>query len=286
MRTTFLALALALGAAVLPAPARAQGPKDAGKRDAEPKADGKKPRAPGGKAADGTLGASEVEAQRHFQAARDLYAQGAYRQAIVELEAARGFDPRSKELVFNLGVVHEKLADIPKALEFFRMYLGMDPDDEERARGEAYVRRLEGAKGEVAPKVVRLEAPKPSVLPPPPSPPVTVRGVVDGWTLVAAGATVVFVGAGTALGVSAVTSKPSSGFVTGKDGSYSDLVARTDSAHTQGVVADVFFGAGIAAAAATAILYFGRTRTEAPPRVTPLPVAGPGGAGVSFVGRF
>src|SRR5258708_27605718 len=57
-------------------------------------------------------------ARKHFERARAYYGQGAYRDAITELEAAHALDPNAKDLVFNLGVVHEKLADIDEALKW------------------------------------------------------------------------------------------------------------------------------------------------------------------------
>ena len=53
---------------------------------------------------------AHAEAQRHFAKARELYGQGNYRDARLELLEAKRLDPTSKELVFNLGIVDEKLA--------------------------------------------------------------------------------------------------------------------------------------------------------------------------------
>ena len=78
--------------------------------------------------ADETSPANVAAARKHFDKARADYAQGAYREAIGELEAAHALDPNAKDLVFNLGVVHEKLGDIDEALKWFRLHLEWNLD--------------------------------------------------------------------------------------------------------------------------------------------------------------
>ena len=99
--------------------------------------------------ADETSPANVAAARKHFEKARADYAQGAYREAIGELDAAHALDPNAKDLVFNLGVVHEKLADIDDALKWFKLYTSMNLTPTERDRADAYVKRLEGAKKEL-----------------------------------------------------------------------------------------------------------------------------------------
>ncbi|MGH7440856.1 MAG: tetratricopeptide repeat protein, partial [Polyangiaceae bacterium] len=93
--------------------------------------------------------ANAAAARRHFDKARTFYEQGQYHEAIGELDTAHALDPSAKDLVFNLGVVHEKLGDIDDALRWFRLYAGMSLTPQESDRAEAYVRRLEGARREV-----------------------------------------------------------------------------------------------------------------------------------------
>src|ERR1700722_13757047 len=97
-----------------------------------------------------TNAANVAAARRHFDKARADYEQGAYREAIAELEAAHALDPSAKDLVFNLGVVHEKLSDIDDALQWFQLYTTMSLTPPERDRADAYIKRLEGAKRELA----------------------------------------------------------------------------------------------------------------------------------------
>ena len=86
---------------------------------------------------------------------------GSYREAIGELEAAHTLDPNAKDLVFNLGVVHEKLGDIDDALKWFRLYTTMNLTGPERDRADAYVHRLEGAKKELEDKQAAAAAARP-----------------------------------------------------------------------------------------------------------------------------
>ncbi|MGH7296278.1 MAG: tetratricopeptide repeat protein, partial [Polyangiaceae bacterium] len=102
--------------------------------------------------ADETSPANVAAARRHFERAKAYYGQGSYREAIGELEAAHTLDPTAKDLVFNLGVVHEKLGDIEDALTWFRLYTTMNLTPPERDRADAYVKRLEGAKKELEDK--------------------------------------------------------------------------------------------------------------------------------------
>ncbi len=252
----------------------------------------------------------QARAQQHFQRAKELYQAGSYRDAINELEAARALDPKAKELVFNLGIVHEKLARFDEAIGYFQKYLEMEGvTPAERAKAESIIKRIEGAKREV-PVTNGTGAP-----PPPPGPneafqsgeqPVKPaeeppRGRIDAATIAAAAVGLAGLAAGTGFGIAAVATEPKSSFVTGRDGTYAKLKADTDDAHTLAIVADVGFVVGVAGAAVAAILYFGRTRDrEAPsptlapakeskPRffhVTPSAALVPGGAALSAGGTF
>jgi tetratricopeptide (TPR) repeat protein len=234
----------------------------------------------------GTPSDAEAEAQKHFAKARDLYRQGAYREAIVELEAAVKLDPTGKELVYNLGVLHEKLGDIDEALASFRKYATMDLTQEEREKNEAAIRRLEGAKKEIEDKK-KAEQPPP---PPPPPPPTPTNGRIDAATISLAGVSVVGLAFGIVFAVRAESQKPPSGFVTGRDGTYANLQSQTDSAHKSAIVADVGFGVGIAAGVTAALLYALRSK-QAPKRevtghatVSAAPL--PGGGAVVIGGAF
>jgi hypothetical protein len=229
-----------------------------------------------------TLTEDQAKAKEHYRRAEDLYHSGRYSDAISELEIARKLDPKAKELVMNLGIVHEKLARYEEALVFFKSYLEMEGvTPAERSKVEGFIKRIEG---------VRKEAPKPSSGAAPSSPPNAngsstpapaptssvaeepPHGRIDGLTIGAGAVAIVGLAAGAGLGIYALTSRPDN-FVTGRDGSYADLQQKTDDAHTFAIVADVGLAVGVIAAAITAYLYFGRTKD-------PSTGSGTGGGGV------
>jgi hypothetical protein len=267
LRTLALLAGLAAAASANPRPATAQ--------DASP-----------------TSSANVAAARRHFDKARTDYAQGSYREAIAELEAAHSLDPSAKDLVFNLGVVHEKLSDIDDALQWFQLYTTMTLTPQERDRADAYIRRLEGAKKELAQHPPEpspsgsTAAPSPSesallpIGPPPPAPPR--RGRIDAATITAVsvtGAALVFA---TVMSVKAQVDEPPTPFVTGRDGTYSELQSRTNTAHREAIFADAGFGLAIVAGITAAVLYFSRTGdpsvpAPAPVTVSPTPLTGGGG---------
>ena len=208
----------------------------------------------------------QLEAQQHFQRAKDLYQTGAYREAIAELEQARGLDPKAKDLVFNLGIVHEKVGKLDEAITFFRQYMEMEGvTGSERAKAENIIKRIEGAKREipVAPPTGSSGATDPQ----PPPVEETRNGRIDAATVTVGSVAVVGLGVGATFGILALSNKPS-GFVTGRDGTYDALQSKTSDAHTQAIVADIGLGVGIAAALVTAYLYFGRPREAAKPRAS------------------
>ncbi len=215
--------------------------------------------------ADETSPANVAAARRHFDKARAYYAQGAYREAISELEAAHALDPNAKDLVFNLGVVHEKLADIEDALKWFRLYTSMNLTDQERERANAYLKRLEGAKKELDAKQAAAAASGSSssgAAQPPPPPEQVQYGRIDGFTIAAASVAVVGLGTGIVLGVKALSDRPSNP-VTGPNLTYQQLVNKTSQAHNEAIAADIGFGVAVAAAAVTAYLYLARPRSTA-----------------------
>jgi tetratricopeptide (TPR) repeat protein len=213
----------------------------------------------------------QLEAQQHFQRAKDLYQAGAYREAIAELEQARGLDPKAKDLVFNLGIVHEKIGKLDEAITFFRQYMEMDGvTGAERAKAENIIKRIEGAKREVPVTAPTGTSSTSAASEPPPPTEERRNGRIDAATVTAASVAVVGLGVGATFGILALSNKPS-GFVTGRDGSYANLQTKTSDAHTQAIVADIGLGVGIAAAVVTAYLYFARPKENAPARATRAP---------------
>ncbi len=218
------------------------------------------------------------EAKEHFEHAKDLYQHGSYKEALVELKTARELDPNAKDLVYNLGVVSEKLGKIDDALKYFRTYLEMDDVTEaERTRAETTIKRLEGAK-----RMQPRDRDQPPPAPPPDQTPS--RGKLDAWTISAGVLGVGGLTLGTIFGVAALAGRPSSGFVTGKDGTFQDLKSKADDAHTMAVAADISLIAGAVFTGLAAYLFFGRTndvkRGSAKPSVTVTVL--PAGVGGTF----
>jgi tetratricopeptide (TPR) repeat protein len=210
----------------------------------------------------------QLKAQQHFQRAKDLYSQGKYTDAVQQLELARNLDPKAKDLVFNLGIVHEKLGKFDEAITFFRQYMEMEGvTAQERTKAETNIKRIEGAKAEVASRPPASggsgdpqtgnsgeQGPKPQVPEEKPS-----RGRIDAATIAAGSIALAGLGVGTVFGIIAVSSKPND-FVTGRDGTYAQFEQKNADAHNAAIVADVGLAVGIVATLATAYLYFGRTK--------------------------
>jgi tetratricopeptide (TPR) repeat protein len=218
--------------------------------------------------ADATSPANVAAARRHYDAAREDYAKGAYSQALAELEAAHALDPNAKDLIFNLGVVHEKLSDIDEALKWFQLYTTMDLSPEERGRADAYIRRLEGAKRELEAKQAPPPRPTPEPEPPPPPAPsaeaaqvaLPPTGRVDAATVMAGCVSLASLAVGVVFAVKAVQDKPPANYETGVTGSYPDLKNQQDTAYREAIIADVGFGVAALGAVTTAVLYFARRR--------------------------
>jgi tetratricopeptide (TPR) repeat protein len=225
----------------------------------------------------------QLEAQQHFQRAKDLYQTGAYREAIAELEQARGLDPKAKDLVFNLGIVHEKIGKLDEAITFFRQYMEMEGvSGAERAKAENIIKRIEGAKREV-PVTPPADSSGTGGATEPPRTEQTGNGRIDAATVTAASVAVVGLGVGATFGILALSNKPT-GFVTGRDGTYDTLQTKTSDAHTQALVADIGLGVGVAAVLVTAYLYFGRSKEAAKSRATRAPA--PASSAASFAPSF
>lgn len=210
----------------------------------------------------------QLKAQQHFQRAKDLYQQGAYREAAGELEIARALDPKAKDLVFNLGVVNERLGKFDEAIVAFQKFLEMDGvTAAERARTESIIKRIEGAKRELPTTPTASATTTPTSKPPEEDGKPPPKGRIDALTISAAAVGVVGLGVGIGFGVRALASQPND-FVTGRDGTYPDLQAKQESAHTSAVIADIGFAVGIVGAGAAAYLYFSRTKDPAKSRPT------------------
>jgi len=246
----------------------------------------------GGKGAAGRTKSEQDQAQEHFRKAREHYSAGRYRAAITELELAYKLDPSGAELVYNLGLIHEKMAEVDDAIRYYRRYMQMIDDDAEKARIEGVIRRLEGAKEEVVAPAASSE--QPAVAPPPASSAPPKKGRADGWVIgtgAVAGAALL---AGGYFGYKAWSDRVEDPPSTGPGRSIGDLQDQADRAHREAVIADIGFGVALVAGATSMILYLARDATpveRAPDgpveaRVTPtlrvLPHGMAAGIGIGF----
>lgn len=151
-----LALALTLGSGAAwsqPAPQPPAGPSTAPQGPAAPTQPARppsrggtfEPALPSSPSAQTTPSA---QAQIHYERSRAAYAAGHYVDAAGELEAAWRLDPQGTTLLFNLGVVYERMGDLDRATRAYERYLARTDDPEERGRTQRILSRLRGARDE------------------------------------------------------------------------------------------------------------------------------------------
>jgi tetratricopeptide (TPR) repeat protein len=245
-----------------------------------------------------------ARARQHYATGKTLYLQGRYREALSEMETAHALDPTAVPLVYNISVIHERLGEIDEAIRWLRVYLTMRIAPAERDKAETNLRRLEGAKAELAQHAAVGTAPtQPQPAPPPPSGDDSLHapaddateqptapaggdrssswGRVDAATVLTGVLAVTAFGVGVFFGVKALSDRPN-GFVGGVNGSYSDFQQRNDAAHREAIAADVAIGVGVVATAAAAWLFF--SRAPDPRRAAALSFAPRSGGGELVVG--
>lgn len=208
----------------------------------------------------GAATADQNRAKEHFDTAREHYANGRYREAIEELEAALVLDPGGADLVYNLGVIHEKLQEVDKAILYYRRYIDMIEDQEEQQRVTKIVLRLEKARDELAEEKARQEEEEAAGAREDPERDTGVakKGRMDGWVIGAGVLAGLGLAGGTYFGLQAMSSKNEDPPTTGPGTSYTDLQDNADKAKQQALLADVGFGVAVAAGATAALLYFTR----------------------------
>lgn len=193
------------------------------------------------------------EAQRRYQ-------HGEYRAAIAKLEAAVALDPEGKELIYNLAMIHERLGEIDEAERYYRRYLGMEALPKAREEVHAVLKRLKGAKRELAgakPPPAPAKAASVSTalpyLPRLPRHPAAVGGARPRatWLAVSGGIAAGSLVVGGVFAALAVARDPGADERTGAGVSIADLQADASAAHRCAVAADVaLLVAGLSGAAA------------------------------------
>ena len=204
-------------------------------------------------------------ARTHFDAALEHYRRGEYRQAAIELDRALRQDPQGKDLVYNLGLVHEKLGEIDQSIAQFRRLLRMETDPRERDRIQRMIRRLEGART-LDRREADADEPPEERRGPSPSRPRQPSGSqprrrFDGWVVGAGAVALTAAASAAALGVAALVTHPGSAPATDDESSVREHRAHKDDARGLAIAAGVSLGVSAVAGTAAALLYFSRTPT-------------------------
>lgn len=187
-----------------------------------------------------------------FDQARALYERGEYRKAITKLKEALELDPDAKLLVYNLAVTHEKLAEVDAAERYYRHYLEMETDPKVVERVQGILKRIEGAKKELA--LAKAAAEEAKTKPPPPA--TSDEPPINPWVIAAGGIAAGALVFGTGFGVSAVARDPGSDVQTSEGVPLEELESDAQTAHDHAVVADVSLIIAALAAGTTVVLYF------------------------------
>lgn len=216
------------------------------------------------------------EAMRLHDEARALYEAGEYRKAITKLEQALSLDPNGRELVYNLALIHEKLADVDAAERYYRAYLEMETDATLRERTQRALKRIEGAKRELAAKPAGTVEPEAGPAAPPAPQPSQSRGVDRGaaarpaatrpigpWVWITGGLSASALVVGNVFAISALAKSPGDDATTGNDVGVDDLRRDAEAAHRRAVIADVSFIVCVVAGTAAALLYLSTPVHEA-----------------------
>jgi len=206
--------------------------------------------------------------------ARALYEAGEYRKAITKLEQAVEIDPEGKELVYNLALIHEKLGEMDPAGTYYQRYLEMETDPALRERTQKALKRIEGAKKELAQRRAEEARHEPTASSAPAAAPFARASIaatpaptpsrrIGPGVWASGGIAVAALLVGNVFAISALVKNPGSGAHTGDGVGIDDLRADAESAHRRAVVADVSFIVAALAAGTGAVLFL-TTPIESP----------------------
>jgi len=193
------------------------------------------------------------EAFEHYLRGRRAYLAGRYREALVELKAARALDRDAPDLTYNIARVHENLGEFDEAITYYDEYMQSLPrsDTDERERTAKTIRRLHGAKRE---RALNLAREKRSLAP-------TSIGRADFVFWLTASTAVACFGGGAVTGMLAVKSQERvANYVAGVDGTLERRERFRDEAKRFALIADGLFIAGGLALTSAALLYLLRDR--------------------------
>ena len=197
----------------------------------------------------------------HYMLGRRHYLAGRYREALVELKAALELDRNAPDLLYNVARVYENLGELDEAIAYYQRYLALMPLEqmEERDRTEKTIRRLQGAKREIAatePGPVTRSAPAERH-----------AGRADLAFWLTGGAGLALLAGGATCGILAIRRYDEVGeFVVGTDGTLDDRNTISDDANRFALLADGLFIASGLALTSAALLFLLRDAEETKPR--------------------
>jgi tetratricopeptide (TPR) repeat protein len=197
--------------------------------------------------------------KQHFEEALVYYREGHYRAAVAELEAALTLDPTSKDLLYNLALVHEKLGQLGSAISVLERYAEIETDPKELERARQAIARMRGAESEMGPPIVPARVP----MPPPvqPAPTQTESAKANPWLAASAGLSLAAAIVGTVFGVRALLIRPGKDAVTSADASAETLRKDQARAENSARIADISFAISLVSGAGAAVVWLHDTST-------------------------
>lgn len=217
--------------------------------------------------------------KQHFEEALVHYREGHYRAAVAELEAALTLDPTSKDLLYNLALVHEKLGQLEPAISVLERYAEIETDAKEIERARQAIERMRGARSEMGPPIVPPRVPMP--LPSPPASSVSAEPTKSNrWLAASAGISVAAAIVGTIFGVRALVLRPGEDATTNAETSADQLRSEQARAETSARIADISFAISLVSGAGAAVFWLRDSSTCARPQSARAPL------GVTLQGSF
>ncbi len=196
-------------------------------------------------------------AKQHFATALSAYRHGDYQTALDELHRAASLDPGSKDLEYNLALVHEKVGEPYASIEHWRQYRKLETNPGERRRADLAIRRLRAAHARQL-HMLQPYAPRgrgwqgsrtdSQVAEQPVS-------RLDDWALGLSVTSAALFCLGIALGVIALKADPNRDSKIG-DETYAELENRADRAHAYAMAADLAISVGVGSGVAAGVFWF------------------------------
>lgn len=238
----------------------------------------------------GNVAHAESEAERYYKQGQAAYDDKRYDDAIAAW--TRSYElSKLPGLVFNLAQAHRLAAHCEQAVAEYRRFLSLDPASDERPTAEQFLRELEPCKQAVEPPPIDHTPPTP----PPGGPVETLQSGLGAYRiedrgagkrttgLIVGGAGLAMFATGLYFGNRASTLANEVEAACAMGCEWSTLEDKDASGRQAATLQYVFLGAGAAAMAGGAVLYFLGARARETQVMVTTP---PGGAMVGVSGRF